>query len=63
MSIVEDVHVPVIPLSDVVGKGGTLSPAQITSAVPKLNTGVMLGAIETENVTGGAQVLVSGVNV
>jgi len=63
LSIVEDVHVPVIPLSDVVGKAGTLSPAQITSTVPKLNTGVMLGATETENVTRGAQVLASGVKV
>ena len=54
---------PVIPFSDVVGKAGTLSPAQITSAVPKLNTGVKLGATETENVMEGAQVFTSGVNV
>ena len=42
-----DVHVPVIPFVDVVGKLGTVAPAQIDKLVPKLNDGVILGLTVT----------------
>ena len=54
---------PVIPLVDVVGRVGTVPPAQIVSAVPKLNVGVMFGAMVTFNVNGVAQRPAVGVNV
>ena len=41
-------HVPVIPLSDVLGNAGTVDPAQMVSDVPKLNVGVMFGFTVTE---------------
>jgi hypothetical protein len=47
LSTVDGDHVPVIPLSDVVGKDGTPDPAQIVRDVPKLNAGVMFGLITT----------------
>ena len=56
-------HDPVIPFVDVFGKIGTLPPAQITSEVPKLNVGVMLGATVTVNVTGSEHAPAEGVNV
>ena len=43
-------HVPVIPLVEVVGNAGTVPPVQIVKLVPKLNTGVRIGLIVTENV-------------
>jgi hypothetical protein len=43
LSTTDGDHVPVIPLTDVVGSAGTLLPAQIVSKVPKLNVGVMFG--------------------
>ena len=39
-----------IPLSDVVGKVGTVPPLQIVNEVPKLNVGVILGLTVTVNV-------------
>lgn len=39
---------PVIALSDVPGNAGTLAPAQIVNAVPKLKLGVTLGVTLTE---------------
>ena len=36
-----------IPLFEVVGNEGTLAPAQIVNAVPKLNEGVMFGLTVT----------------
>jgi hypothetical protein len=50
LSIVVGLHVPVILLSDVVGKTGTAPPAHIVSAVPNANVGVMLGVTVTVNV-------------
>ena len=51
---VDGFHVPFIPFVDVVGKVGTLPPAQIVKDVPKLNTGVMFGFTVTVNVVGTA---------
>ena len=56
-------HVPAIPFTDVVGNGGTVAPAQIVSAVPKLNIGVMFGFTVTVNVTVVAHNPPVGVNV
>ena len=43
-------HVPVTPLSDVVGRLGTPAPLQMEREVPKLNAGVMFGLSVTVNV-------------
>jgi len=47
-------HVPVIPLVDVVGKTGTVPPAQIVRVGPKLKRGVMIGCTVSVYVTGTA---------
>ena len=47
-------QVPVMPLVDVVGKVGTLVPAQMVNAAPKSNVGVMFGVTVTVNVVGTA---------
>ena len=39
-----------IALSDVLSNAGTVPPAQIVSAVPKLNVGVIFGSTVTVNV-------------
>ena len=49
---IEGLHVPVIPLVDVVGNNGTVPPEQIVSVVPKLNVGVIFGVTVTLIVTG-----------
>lgn len=43
MLTVAGLHVPVMPLSDVFTRVGTLPPEQMVSVVPKLNVGVTLG--------------------
>ena len=43
MLTAEGFHVPVIALSEVVGKDGTVAPAQNEADVPKLNVGVIIG--------------------
>lgn len=43
-------HVPVTPFSDVVGKTGTIPPAQIVSDVPNSNVGIAFGLTVTVNV-------------
>lgn len=48
--MVAGLHVPIIPLSDVPGRVGTLAPLQILSEVPKLNVGVTFGLTVTVNV-------------
>ena len=63
MLTTEGLHAPVIPLPDVLGKVGTLPPAQIFNNVPKLNVGVMFGFTVTVNVTGIAHCPAAGVNV
>lgn len=47
---VDGFHVPVTPLSDVVGNAGTVPPAQIVNVVPKLNVGIVFGVTVTVNV-------------
>ena len=42
-------HVPVIPFSDVLGKWGTIPPAQTVSVVPKSKVGTRLGLTVTDN--------------
>ena len=49
LSIDDGLHVPAIPLLDVVGKAGTLAPPQTESEVPKLNEGVIFGFTVTLN--------------
>lgn len=63
MLTTEGFHVPTIPLVDVVGKAGTIPPAQIVKLVPKLNTGVTFGFTVTLNVVGNAHRPAVGVNV
>ena len=60
---IEGLHVPVIPLVDVVGNVGTVPPEQIVSVVPKLNVGVTFGFTVTVNVVVVAQSPAVGVNV
>lgn len=45
-------HVPLIPLPDVLGSNGTVPLPQITSEVPNVNVGVMLGMTVTFMVAG-----------
>ena len=52
-----------MPLSDVLGKAGTVSPAQMVREVPKLNAGVMVGFTVTVKLVGDAQRPAAGVNV
>ena len=63
MSTEASLHVPVILLTEVVGKAGTAPPAQIVSDVPKSNVGVILGYTITENVAVVAHNPAVGVNV
>jgi hypothetical protein len=60
---IEGLHVPVIPLMDVVGKTGTASPAQIAALIEELKTGVLLVLTVTSNVVIVAHWPVPGVNV
>jgi len=50
-------------LVDVVGNAGTVPPAQIVSAVPKLNAGTIFVVTVTVNVAVVAQRPAVGVNV
>ena len=59
----EGLHVPVIPLPDVVGKAGTAPPAQIVALVPKLNVGVIFGLTVTVNAVGFAHCPAFGVKL
>ena len=63
MSTVAGDHDPVMPLSDVVGKAGTVPPAQTVNEVPIPNVGVILGFTVTVKVAGEAQMPAFGVNV
>jgi hypothetical protein len=54
---------PVIPFVDVPGRDGTVPPAQIDKADPKLNVGIRIGLIVTLNVALVAHCPVVGVNV
>jgi len=59
----DGLHVPVIPLLDVVGNNGTVPPEQMVSVVPKLKVGVMFGFTVTVKVVVVAQSPAVGVNV
>ena len=63
LSTTEGFHVPFIPFVDVVGKVGTVPPAQIVKDVPKLNAGVIFGFMVTVNVVELAHCPALGVNV
>jgi len=63
LSIVAGLHVPVIPLVEVVGNAGGVSPLQIDMLVPKLKVGVIFGFTVTTNVAGKAHCPAVGVNV
>ena len=63
MLTIAGLHVPVMLLSDVVGKTGTVPPAHIVSDVPKANVGVMLGVTVIVNVAVVAHNPAVGVNV
>lgn len=52
-----------MPFVDVVGKGGTVAPAQMVKDVPKLKVGGMFGLTVTVNVAGVAHNPAVGVNV
>ena len=56
-------QVPVILLSDVPGKVGTVAPEQTVSVVPKLKVGVTLGVTVTVSVAVVAHCPAVGVNV
>ena len=61
MSIVAGIHVPFIPLLDVVGKGPIASPKHIGSI--GVNVGVTVGIISTVRVVPEAHCPASGVKV
>jgi phosphate starvation-inducible membrane PsiE len=63
LSIVDGLHVPVMPLVDVVGNAGAVAPLQILKVVPKLNVGVIFGLTVTVNVCVVAHWPAVGVNV
>ena len=63
MSIVDGLHVPVIPLPEMVGKEGTPAPAQTVSEVPNVKEGVIFGFTVTENAAVVAHCPASGVKV
>jgi hypothetical protein len=63
LSTTEGLHVPFTPLAEVVGRTGTLAPAQIETEVPKLNTGVTTVLTVTVNVVVAAHCPAAGVNV
>ena len=63
MLTIEGLHVPFIPFVDVVGRAGTLAPAQIVRLVPKLNTGVTFGFTVTVKDALVAHCPAVGVNV
>ena len=52
LSIVDGLHVPVIPFVEVVGNAGGALPAHIENAVPNVNEGVAFGVTVTLNETG-----------
>jgi hypothetical protein len=60
---VAGLHVPLIPLLDVLGNAGTVPPLQIVNVVPKLNVGVLLALTVTVNVCVVAHCPAVGVKV
>jgi hypothetical protein len=60
---VAGLHVPVMPLEEVVDNAGTVPPEQIVSEVPKANTGIVLAFTVTVKVAVVAHCPADGVNV
>ncbi len=60
---VDGLHVPVMPLPDVVGNAGAVAPSQILTLVPKLKVGVIFGFTVTVNVCVVAHCPAVGVKV
>lgn len=56
-------HVPVMPLVDVVGNTGAADPVQMVVVVPNVNVGVTFGFTVTVNVAGTAHSPAVGVKV
>lgn len=56
-------HVPFTPFTELEGKTGTASPAQMESELPKLNVGVRLVVTVTVKLVGKAHRPAVGVNV
>ena len=50
-------------MDDVLGKAGTVAPAQIVSVVPKVKTGIMIGFTVKVKFSGNAHKPAVGVNV
>ena len=63
MLTTDGLHEPVTPLSEVVGKVGTLAPLQMVREAPKPNTGVVLGFTVTFRLVGRAHKPGVGVKV
>ena len=63
MLTVDGLHVPVMPLSDVVGNAGTEPPLHIVNEVPKLKVGVTFGLTVTLNAAVVAHCPAVGVKV
>ena len=63
MLTVDGLHVPVTPLVDVVGNVGTVPPAQMVNAEPKLNAGTIFVVTVTVNIVVVAHNPAVGVNV
>jgi hypothetical protein len=63
LSTIAGLHVPLMPLFDVVGNAGTEPPAQMFNEVPKLNVGVAFGLTVTEKFAVVAHCPPDGVNV
>jgi hypothetical protein len=63
LSIADGLHVPEIPLFEIIGKPGAVAPWHILSDVPNANDGVMFGLTVTVNVLLNAHCPADGVNV
>lgn len=63
LSTTEGLQLPVIPLSELPGKPGTVPPLQIDRVVPKLKVGVIFGLTVTEKLVAVAHCPAPGVKV
>jgi hypothetical protein len=61
--MIDGLHVPAIPFSEVVGRLGTIPPAQMTNDVPKLKVGTIFWLTVTVKEVVIAHWPVTGVNV
>ena len=63
MPAIAGLQLPVIAFVDVLGNDGTVPPAQMVSALPKENAGVIFVLTVTVNVAGTAHSPEAGVKV